>query len=198
MPTTTSSACGGGGIYEDDMFYEAADSMGILVWQDFIFACTTYPSDPAFLSRVRRRSLHTTSVVCATTPVWPCGAETTRYTRECVTGDGARSTKTRKFGRRCSAATTKSSTSCSRNGHRVRCRQILHAQLAPTKPTGADPKAGRLPTATTGEYGMAKALRESGHRDSPLHERIRIPGLPRDEDHCHLCHTPRTMRWNRT
>ncbi len=37
----------GGGIYEDDAFYQAADENGILVWQDFIFACTTYPSDPA-------------------------------------------------------------------------------------------------------------------------------------------------------
>ena len=42
----------GGGIYEDNSFYEAADEMGILVWQDFIFACTTYPSDPNFLRRV--------------------------------------------------------------------------------------------------------------------------------------------------
>lgn len=42
----------GGGIYEDDRFYEAADEMGILVWQDFIFACTTYPSDANFLRRV--------------------------------------------------------------------------------------------------------------------------------------------------
>ena len=42
----------GGGIYEDDRLYDAADEMGILIWQDFIFACTTYPSDPAFLRRV--------------------------------------------------------------------------------------------------------------------------------------------------
>ena len=42
----------GGGIYEDDRFYDAADEMGILIWQDFIFACTTYPSDPTFLRRV--------------------------------------------------------------------------------------------------------------------------------------------------
>lgn len=33
-------------------FYQAADENGILVWQDFIFACTTYPSDPAFMKRV--------------------------------------------------------------------------------------------------------------------------------------------------
>ena len=42
----------GGGIYEDDRFYEEADRNGILVWQDFIFACTTYPHDPTFLKRV--------------------------------------------------------------------------------------------------------------------------------------------------
>ena len=42
----------GGGIYEDDAFYRAADEMGILIWQDFLFACTTYPSDPTFLRRV--------------------------------------------------------------------------------------------------------------------------------------------------
>lgn len=42
----------GGGIYEDDMFYEEADRNGILVWQDFLFACTTYPHDPTFLKRV--------------------------------------------------------------------------------------------------------------------------------------------------
>ena len=46
----------GGGIYEDNHFYDAADEMGILVWQDFIFACTTYPSDPSFLSRVKEEA----------------------------------------------------------------------------------------------------------------------------------------------
>lgn len=42
----------GGGTYEDDRFYELADENGILIWQDFMFACTSYPSDPAFLKRV--------------------------------------------------------------------------------------------------------------------------------------------------
>lgn len=42
----------GGGIYEDDRFYEEADKHGILIWQDFLFACTTYPHDPTFLKRV--------------------------------------------------------------------------------------------------------------------------------------------------
>lgn len=42
----------GGGVYEDDLFYNLADENGILVWQDFMFGCTSYPSDPTFLQRV--------------------------------------------------------------------------------------------------------------------------------------------------
>ena len=35
----------GGGIYEDEEFYRACDENGIMVWQDFIFACAMYPDD---------------------------------------------------------------------------------------------------------------------------------------------------------
>jgi beta-mannosidase len=43
----------GGGIYENDQFYDLADRDGILVWQDFLFACSLYPSDKAFLDNVQ-------------------------------------------------------------------------------------------------------------------------------------------------
>jgi beta-mannosidase len=43
----------GGGIYEEDYFYQRCDELGILVWQDFMFACSMYPADEPFLSNIK-------------------------------------------------------------------------------------------------------------------------------------------------
>lgn len=48
----------GGGEYEDDAFYKECDKNGILVWQDFMFACCTYPADSAFLASVKEEAIY--------------------------------------------------------------------------------------------------------------------------------------------
>ncbi|KAL1122811.1 hypothetical protein AAG570_003137 [Ranatra chinensis] len=42
----------GGGLYESDMFYQLCDELGIMVWQDMMFACNMYPSESGFLNSV--------------------------------------------------------------------------------------------------------------------------------------------------
>jgi len=42
----------GGGIYEDDIFYEYCNELGLLVWQDFMFACAAYPEHEEFLENI--------------------------------------------------------------------------------------------------------------------------------------------------
>jgi beta-mannosidase len=47
----------GGGNYASDDFMEACDEMGVLVWQDFMFACAMYPGNEAFLESVEHEAL---------------------------------------------------------------------------------------------------------------------------------------------
>ena len=48
----------GGGVYADDEFYKECDRNGILVWQDFMFACAMYPGDSLFLNTVNQEAEH--------------------------------------------------------------------------------------------------------------------------------------------
>lgn len=47
----------GGGIYENDIFYDLCDEYGILVWQDFMFACSLYPTEGALLENCREEAI---------------------------------------------------------------------------------------------------------------------------------------------
>ncbi|MFI5658429.1 glycoside hydrolase family 2 protein [Streptomyces sp. NPDC051684] len=61
----------GGGIYEDEAFYAACDERGVLIWQDFAFACAAYPEEEPLRSEVaaeaddvvRRLAAHPSVVV---------------------------------------------------------------------------------------------------------------------------------------
>jgi beta-mannosidase len=71
----------GGGLYESDDFYDLCDQEGIVVWQDFLFACAAYPETPQMFEEiaaevdenVRRLSSHASLVI------W-CGGN------ECIEG----------------------------------------------------------------------------------------------------------------
>jgi len=47
----------GGGVYEEDIFYDLCDENGILVWQDFMFACAMFPNDEPFLENIRQEAI---------------------------------------------------------------------------------------------------------------------------------------------
>lgn len=47
----------GGGTYENDYFYDLCDSLGIMVWQDFMFACSLYPSEGELMDNIRAEAV---------------------------------------------------------------------------------------------------------------------------------------------
>lgn len=47
----------GGGIYENDVFYDLCDEHGIMIWQDFMFACSMYPAEGALLDNIHQEAV---------------------------------------------------------------------------------------------------------------------------------------------
>jgi beta-mannosidase len=66
--------CWGGNVYESQRFFDLCDEKGILVWQDFAFACCRYPQSAEFLDRVRAEAEQVTCQLRnhASLAVW-CG-----------------------------------------------------------------------------------------------------------------------------
>lgn len=48
----------GGGIYQSEEFYDLCDRLGLMIWQDMMFACAMYPRDDEFLEDVRHEIHH--------------------------------------------------------------------------------------------------------------------------------------------
>uniref|UniRef100_A0A8C9VF12 beta-mannosidase n=1 Tax=Scleropages formosus TaxID=113540 RepID=A0A8C9VF12_SCLFO len=48
----------GGGVYEQDLFYSMCDDLGIMIWQDFMFACALYPTESDFMDTVGEEVAH--------------------------------------------------------------------------------------------------------------------------------------------
>ena len=67
----------GGGIYESDDFYDVCDELGLLVWQDFLFACAAYPEEEPLRGEVLAEARDNVARL-AGTRAWCCGTATTR------------------------------------------------------------------------------------------------------------------------
>lgn len=83
----------GGGIYEHDVFYDLCDELGVLVWQDFMFACaTTYDdSDPAWLAEIEAEARYQVRRLRShpSLALW-CGNNEVAIIAELVIGAGVR------------------------------------------------------------------------------------------------------------
>ena len=168
----------GGGIYESDDFYELADELGLLVWQDFHFSCSLYPADQTFLASVaveaeeaiRRLRNHPAialwngnNEIEAAWFQWGWKERLPGLALERLQGDLPRRAAE---GRR-----------------EARPHPQLLAQLARAPTSRRPPATPATATCTTGASGTAAEPFAAYERQQhPLHERVRLPVVPGDED----------------
>jgi beta-mannosidase len=50
--------CWGGNVYEDQDFFNLCDENGVMVWQDFVMACTMYPQNNEFRDKIRKEAIN--------------------------------------------------------------------------------------------------------------------------------------------
>ncbi len=89
----------GGGRYESDDFYDLADERGLLVQQDFLFACAAYPEEEPFAAEVAAEARRAGDPARAGIRRWCCGPATTRTSGAGTTGAGRRPLAGRTWGR---------------------------------------------------------------------------------------------------
>lgn len=80
----------GGGLYESEEFYNLCDELGLLVWQDFGFACSMYPDDlPEFVEAVRAEAVAAVKRIRhrACLALWCGGNENQELAEERWSGD---------------------------------------------------------------------------------------------------------------
>lgn len=81
----------GGGIYENDIFYDLCDKYGICVWQDFMFACAAYPAfDNEFMKNVKQEAIDNIKRLRhhSCLALW-CGNNEIEQLPGCVNADGS-------------------------------------------------------------------------------------------------------------
>ncbi len=73
----------GGGRYEPDWFYDLCDELGLMVWQDFMFACGSYPEEEPFPTLIEAEARHHVARLAAhpCVVVW-CGANECSWAHE--------------------------------------------------------------------------------------------------------------------
>ena len=179
----------GGGIYEDDKFYEEADRHGILVWQDFLFACTTYPHDPTFLKRVAEEAAYNIKRLRnhASLAMW-CG------NNEIYEGMRYWGWK-EKYTPEIYAEMTR--------GYDVLFRQLLPSLVkeldpdrfymhgSPYEANWGRPESWKIADSHNWGTWYGQKPFESFDTEIPFHERVRFPGFSGDEDYPDICRTER-------
>jgi beta-mannosidase len=149
----------GGGIYPDDAFYEAADEMGLMVWQDFMFGgAVTPPIRPIAKTSASRPSSR--SPACNRIPRWCCGRATMRFCRAGTAGTTARPSRrpwAPRSRRRSASAWRSCSTACCARPPK---RAIPMPSTGPARPapiTRTRPIRTMMATAITGTFGAARS-----------------------------------------
>ena len=171
----------GGGIYEDDQFYALCDELGILVWQDFMFACSMYPGDDAFVGNVRQEAIENVRRLRnhPSLALWAGNNENEAAWKGW--GWPAKFHLSRKAQDRISADYKQMFHQILPGDRRRRgSGALLHAQLA-QRQRGQRPRQphGLGRHALLGRLARRGALPQLRRQHLALHERVRLPVVPR-------------------